>query len=77
MKSIADIISNTNRIVDASAWVRCLTTKTGDAVMRPVHPGIVAAARRLGVSRQHLHAVLTGRRHSPRLVVRYRTLRGA
>ena len=50
---------------------------TGEAVMRPVHLGIVAAARRLGVSRQHLHAVLTGRRHSPGLVGRYRRMKGA
>jgi len=46
-------------------------------VLRPVIAGIVDAARRLGVSRQHLHAVLTGRRHSPQLVLRYRRMRGA
>jgi len=45
--------------------------------LRPVIPGVVAAARELGVSRQHLHAVLTGRRHSPVLAGRYRRMRGA
>jgi hypothetical protein len=44
-------------------------------VMRPVIPGIVADARRLGVTRQHLHAVLNGRRFSPGLVSRYKKLR--
>ena len=42
---------------------------------RPVYPGIVADARRLGVSRMHLWAVLSGRRESSGLVRRYRKIK--
>ena len=44
-------------------------------VSREVIPGIVRDSRRLGVSRFHLWAVLSGRRESPGLVTRYRMLR--
>ncbi len=47
---------------------RCVT-------FRPVIDGIVRDAQRLGVSRYHLWAVLSGRRESPGLVTRYRMLR--
>lgn len=43
---------------------------------RHVIPGICADARRLGVSRMHLWAVLTGRRESEPLMRRYRAFRG-
>jgi hypothetical protein len=43
---------------------------------RPVFPGIVADARRLGVSRMHLWSVLSGRRESTGLVRRYHALKG-
>ncbi len=38
-------------------------------------PGIVEDAKALGVNRIHLWLVLTGRRQSTRLMVRYRALR--
>jgi hypothetical protein len=38
-------------------------------------PGIVAAARKLGVHRNHLWLVLSGRRESRSLVARYKALR--
>jgi len=41
---------------------------------RHVIPGICADARRLGVSRMHLWAVLSGRRESDGLVARYQAL---
>lgn len=44
--------------------------------IRKVIPGICADARRLGVSRMHLWAVLSGRRESVPLMRRYRELRG-
>ena len=44
--------------------------------LREVIPGIVSDARRLGVSRMHLWAVLTGRRRSPELAARYAALKG-
>jgi len=37
--------------------------------------GIVRAAKALGVTRQHLRAVLVGRRRSDRLMQRYRALK--
>lgn len=42
----------------------------------PRFPGIVAAARRLGVSRVHLYYVLRGDRKSPGLQRRYEALKG-
>lgn len=42
---------------------------------RPVFPGIVSDARRLGVSRMHLWAVLSGRRESMGLVRRYSAMK--
>lgn len=47
----------------------------GMTVSMEVIPGIVRDSRRLGVSRYHLWAVLSGRRESPGLVTRYRMLR--
>lgn len=41
---------------------------------RHVIPGICADAKKLGVSRMHLWAVLSGRRESDGLVARYREL---
>jgi hypothetical protein len=38
-------------------------------------PGIIDAARRLGVSRVHLYLVLSGRRESRSLTLRYHALR--
>lgn len=43
---------------------------------RHVIPGICADARRLGVSRMHLWAVLSGRRESEGLVKRYEQMKG-
>lgn len=45
--------------------------------MRTVIPGIVRDAQRLGVSRYHLWAVLSGRRESPRLMARYGLMKSA
>lgn len=42
---------------------------------RHVIPGICADARRLGVSRKHLWAVLSGRRESDGLVKRYEQMK--
>lgn len=39
--------------------------------------GIVADAQKLGVSRFHLHKVLTGQRESSPLLARYRALQAA
>ncbi len=39
--------------------------------------GIVAAAAKLGVSRQHLYLVLDGKRHSTPLMARYNRLKEA
>jgi len=84
MMTMADMLTITGAAMDRSAYVRRLTDRAGfcgaslpAAVLRPVIPGVVAAARELGVSRQHLHAVLNGRRFSPGLVDRYRRMRGA
>lgn len=44
---------------------------------RPRIKGIVAAARALGRSRQHLYEVLKGRRKSPPLLARYQALQPA
>ena len=38
---------------------------------KPPHSGIVAAARELGVTREHLYLVITGRRTYPKLAARY------
>lgn len=40
-------------------------------------PGINGDARSLGVSRQHLYAVLAGKRTSARLLARYSSLKRA
>ena len=84
MRSMREMLAATGAAMDRSAYVRRLTDRAGfwgaslpAPVLRPVIPGVVAAARELGVSRQHLHAVLNGRRLSPGLVDRYRKLRPA
>ena len=44
----------------------------GRGVLR--YPGIVADARQLGVTMNHLYRVLSGRRESPGLLARYQAL---
>ena len=41
---------------------------------KPGIPGICGDAKRLGVRREHLWMVLTGRRHSKPLIQRYHAL---
>ena len=74
MKSIAGIIDNTNRIVDASAWVRRLTDQRGFSVSsrmkkkgRPAgaetrYPNILRFCRLHGYAPQHVRACLDGQR---------------
>jgi hypothetical protein len=73
MKSMAEIISNTNRIADASAWVRCLTTRSSHKKGRRLGSkirfhGLYAFAAEHGVTPQHAHYVLAGKRESRRLI---------
>jgi len=48
-----------------------------DKPLRSVRfPGLLTAAQALGVHRNHLYLVLTGKRTSHRLLARYRALKG-
>ena len=53
------------------------TKKPHPRSLPPRFPGIVESARALGVSRDHLFKVLTGKRSSASLLERYRALQRA
>lgn len=83
MKSMTEIMAEVNAQVAASRFTRIacgagLDGEIGAAARREtrsVIPGICRDAKRLGVSRMHLWAVLNGHRESEGLVRRYEALK--
>lgn len=55
--------------------LRVTRSKIKPKAVRVKYVGIVADARSLGVRREHLWQVLTGRRRSKSLLARYRQLK--
>jgi hypothetical protein len=75
MKRMADIIDHTNSLCDASAWIRRLTSKRvckkgrgRRAGVQTRFDGLCAFAESFGVTPQHAHMVLSGKRESRRLL---------
>jgi hypothetical protein len=75
MKSMADIIDRTNSLCDASAWIRRITSKRVCKKGRGRRAGgetrfhgLLAFAESFGVTPQHAHMVLAGKRESRRLL---------